>query len=265
MREPPAHRGQTLASTSGYFSQIAASSGRSQVCLNACSQRTTPSYEVLGKPCCSPACKRFHLLRAAGTPQGQPSPRPPRRTKLSNHNLSQQAATASVNPAATSEHRATADRERAQPSISSPTSPFLPQALQAMAHAKDAMFSACFNKQEERQKGQRKSQSRSQETSNTQGSAFRRPGVRKRAPIYLPFEDEQLSALGWWPRLSSPSLSLTQAVALCAVAGFSQDSPIGGFLENKTLNPGFSVYGIFFTVKFIARNATRPTEILKEK
>lgn len=56
---------------------------------------------------------------------------------------------------------------------------------------------------------------------------------------HLPFKDEQTLALGLWPRLSSTSPSLAQAVALYAIPGFSQDSQSGGFLENKTLNSVF--------------------------
>ena len=55
---------------------------------------------------------------------------------------------------------------------------------------------------------------------------------------HLPFENEQPSALGLCPRLRSTSPTLTEAVALYAIPGYSQDSQIGGFLEN-TLNPGF--------------------------
>lgn len=56
----------------GYFSQIAVSSGRSQVCLNAHGQRKTLGYKVLGKPCCRQVFKRFHHLGAAGTPHSSP-------------------------------------------------------------------------------------------------------------------------------------------------------------------------------------------------
>lgn len=56
---------------------------------------------------------------------------------------------------------------------------------------------------------------------------------------YLSFKDEQPSALNLCPRLSSTSPSLTEAVALYAILGFSQDSQTGDFLGKKTLNPGF--------------------------
>lgn len=55
---------------------------------------------------------------------------------------------------------------------------------------------------------------------------------------HLSFKDEQPSALGLCPRLSSTSHSLTGAVSLYAILGFSQKSQTGGFLGNKALNPG---------------------------
>ena len=162
------------------------SSGRIQVRINTCSQRKTPSYRVSHKPCCSWACEKSHLPGAAGTLHSQPSPPPSRSTELSNHNLSQQRTMALVNPVTTStsscRHRATAHQEWAQPSTSSPTSPFLPQALQVMAHTRDMMFSACPNKQRERQKAERKSQSWSWETRDTQWAHPNSPGYARGLP-----------------------------------------------------------------------------------
>lgn len=133
------------------FSQTAMVLNKSQVCLRASRQRKTSSYRDPGKPCSSPAGKRFHLLRAAGTDTSQEAfSSASQRTKLSIRNLSQQKAMALVKPAAAStyscRHRATAHQKQAQSSNSSQTSPFPSQALCLMAHARDSMFSACLNK-----------------------------------------------------------------------------------------------------------------------
>lgn len=94
-------------------------------------------------------------------------------------------------------------RNEHQSNISSPTSPFLPQALQAMAHTRDTMFSASLKKHEKKQKGQRRSQSWSSATNHTQGEYSNR---EHRRCSHLPFQDEQSSALSLWPSLSSNTL-----------------------------------------------------------
>lgn len=121
------------------------------------------------------------------------------------------------------------------------------------------MFSASLNKHEEGQNGQRKSQSQSSATNHTQGVHSNSPGNTEGAPISL-------------SRMSNPQLvakvkqqlpQFSQGLWLSGTLGFSQDSQIGSLLKKKAEPSGF-VYGMFFTIKFIAKNATRLVEFSRK-
>lgn len=75
------------------------------------------------------------------------------------------------------------------------------------------MFSACFNKQGERQKRHgKKSLMEPRDVKTSRECIQTARGAQQGS--HLPREDKQLPALGSWPGLGSTSQSLTSAAAL---------------------------------------------------
>lgn len=140
-----------------------------------------------------------------------------------------------------------AHQKQAQSSNWSRTSPFPPQALRVMAHARDRMFSACLNKQEERQKRQRRSQSWSEEASNTQGMHLN----RYMRGLSSPFQ--RWATLSLW-FVAKVEQHLPESHRGCGsprhIRFFLRTARLVVSGEKKNLNPIFLVYSIVFTIKF---------------